>query len=191
MFHGVVYTNSDGESVQGTYMPVMFEDLTDPILSGREELGMPKLYSAIDRLKGKSSQIVKASWRGVEWGTLEWTGLEQVEIDQGPSMRGGSDAGEGLLVQRYVPQVGRENKGLPEAEYVVVDRSAQVEPKARVQRMYKAKEANISIEPGAWDVLPTLHHITSRLAEIPIYEVVEGKIVEGTGVSDVGNAVKL
>lgn len=45
---GVQYKKANGEVVKGTYMPILFESLADPIVSGREELGMPKLYTAID-----------------------------------------------------------------------------------------------------------------------------------------------
>jgi len=39
--------------------------------------------------------------------------------------------------------------------------------------------------------LPTLHHIISILQEIPIYEIMGAKVVEGTGVPDVGNAKRI
>ena len=46
--HGVQYTKDNGETVTGTYLPLLFENLTDPILSGREELGFPKLFAELD-----------------------------------------------------------------------------------------------------------------------------------------------
>lgn len=30
-----------------------------------------------------------------------------------------------------------------------------------------------------WERLPTLHHVVLKLAEIPIYEVIEAQVVEG------------
>ena len=42
-----------------------------------------------------------------------------------------------------------------------------------------------------WDALPTLHHIIDVLADIPIYEVISAKIVEGTGVPDVSSARRI
>jgi hypothetical protein len=73
----------------------------------------------------------------------------------------------------------------------VIDVSARAEHKTQMKRMFKAQKASISMEGGDWTTLPTLHHITSRVSEIPIYEIVEGKIVEGTGLSDFGNAFNL
>ena len=51
--HGVEYVKNDGNIVNGTYMPVLLKSLTDPIVSGREELGMPKLFSSIDTVERK------------------------------------------------------------------------------------------------------------------------------------------
>jgi hypothetical protein len=33
--------------MKGIYMSIPFENLADPIISGKEELSMPKLYTAI------------------------------------------------------------------------------------------------------------------------------------------------
>ena len=46
--HDVVYKAVDGREYCGNYLPVMFEDLADPILTGREELGFPKVFSDTD-----------------------------------------------------------------------------------------------------------------------------------------------
>jgi hypothetical protein len=55
----------------------------------------------------------------------------------------------------------------------------------------KASSAEISFDALDWKALPTLHHIVERLKEVPMYEVVEAQIVEGTGVSDVSSVLRL
>ena len=182
--HGVTYTGKDSKTIQGTYVPVQWENLTDSVISGREELGMPKLYSEITRARGETTQVVSASWRGARWGSFEWIDLEEVDKDAASASNRGCEFGEGILVQRYIPQVGKDNRGISEAEYTVLERFPD-HSKSNVTRILKAKRGLISIEPGNWTILPTLHHIVSRLAEIPIYEVVDARIVEAVGVSDV------
>jgi hypothetical protein len=49
----------------------------------------------------------------------------------------------------------------------------------------------VNINELNWDALPTLHHVVSRLAEIPIDEVIEAKITEGFGVPDVSSAQRI
>lgn len=189
--HGVEYIkpNDSGKTVRGTYMPILFESLADPIVSGREELGMPKLYSAIDvHRRGEDSYHIRTSWEGAVWGHFNLTGLSSVD----PQEDAGSISGEadnGILVHRYLPSVGKENKGVvSEADYACFDSFADAEPKPKVQKVWKARDASFELEGSDWKSLPTLHHVISRLAELPVYEVVAAKVVEGTGVSDVSGA---
>ncbi|KAJ5751897.1 Salicylate hydroxylase [Penicillium odoratum] len=187
--HGIGYKQADGMVTKGTYLPIMFEDLTDPILSGREELGFPKLYSDIDVNKQEQSYHITTSWRGAVWGRMSLTGLREEE-ETAPVE--GSTA-QGLLVHRYMPSVGREGKGTPEAEYpVFIDLAAesQIVP-SNITRVLKASQAELEINALDWNQLPTLHHITSRLAEIPVYDIVEAKVVQGEGVMDISSAKKL
>jgi 2-polyprenyl-6-methoxyphenol hydroxylase-like FAD-dependent oxidoreductase len=189
--HGVEYVKADGGVVSGTYMPLLFESLTDPIVSGREELGMPKLYTALDIYRREKAYRINASWQGAHWGSFNWTGLEEVD----PKLESGKISGEdddGILVYRYIPRVGRDEKGIAEAEYPVFVPYAEDMPQPQTKRVWKAKgKVDFKIDPLDWEALPTLHHIIQRLAEIPVYEIVGGKLVEGTGVPDVGAARRI
>lgn len=59
--HGVQYTNKDGNVVKGSYLPVMFEDLADAVVSGRGGLGMPKLFSGIDMHRREKAYFATTS----------------------------------------------------------------------------------------------------------------------------------
>ncbi|KAM6482937.1 hypothetical protein HDV62DRAFT_359765 [Trichoderma sp. SZMC 28011] len=50
----------------------MLENLTDPIITGREELGVPKLYSDVDIEENDNTCSVKISWRGKVYEQLSW-----------------------------------------------------------------------------------------------------------------------
>ncbi|KAL4892398.1 hypothetical protein BDV59DRAFT_193621 [Aspergillus ambiguus] len=189
---GVQHKKTNGEVVKGTYMPILFESLADPIVSGREELGMPKLYSAIQAHERLDSQHLETSWEGAVWGRFHWEDLEDV----GVNTEQGSITGEpsdGVIVHRYMPQVGREYKGQAEAEYPVIvpfAEESKVVP-SKVTRVRHAKKASFHIDGLNWKLLPTLHHVVSRLAEIPVDEIVSAKIVDGEGVQDVSTARRL
>jgi hypothetical protein len=77
--HGVQYRAENGSKTTGVYLPILFESLTDPIVSGREELGMPKLFSDIEVSQTEESYSIKASWRGAVWGTLDLQGLQPTD----------------------------------------------------------------------------------------------------------------
>jgi hypothetical protein len=188
--HGVEYVKKDGSIISGTYMPLLFESLTDPIVSGREELGMPKLYTEIDVHRRQNSYRINTGWEGAIWGNFVWEGLE--EADQ--SAESGKISGEdddGILVYRYIPKVGRDHKGEAEAEYPVFVPYAEDFPTPKPQRVFKASKPKFKIDALDVDALPTMHHIISRLAELPVYEIVSGKVVEGAGVPDVAAARRI
>jgi hypothetical protein len=188
--HGVQYRKRDGSTLGGTYMPILFESLTDPIVSGREELGMPKLLADIDIHRRSESYRINTSWQGARWGQFNWEGLHDVDPKSESGTIGG-EADDGILVYRYIPSVGQRGKA--DAEYpVFVPHAAEskVVP-SRVTRVQKASKATFDIDGLDWDALPTIHHIISRLAEVPLYEVVSAKVVEGFGVPDVSSAVRV
>ncbi|KAI7789009.1 fad binding domain protein [Diaporthe eres] len=194
--HGVEYVKKDGSTIAGTYMPVLFESLTDPIVSGREELGMPKLFCDVDVHRRSGSVRVAASWRGAKFIDLAVTDL----VEDDPASEAGTIGGEadhGILVWRYIPAVGRP--GVSDAEYAVVVPHAEEEPKATVTKVRRAPLAGQGKKAGAkieidgldWEALPTLHHVAGALAQVPIYEIVGAKVVEGTGVPDVSAARRI
>ncbi|KAF2162584.1 hypothetical protein M409DRAFT_69143 [Zasmidium cellare ATCC 36951] len=187
--HGVEYTSASGKTVRGTYLPILFENLADPIVSGREELGMPKLYSGIDIFqRGEGSYHIRTSWQGAVWGHFHLTGLESVDPQQTAGSIGG-EADDGIIVHRYMPSVGKENKGVKsEADFACFDPFAEAEPKPRVTAVWTASQAKFEINGLDWKSLPTLNHVVSRLEELPVYEVVGAKVVEGLGVPDVSGA---
>lgn len=185
--HGVEYVKKNGDVINGAYMPILFESLTDPIVSGREELGMPKLYTSVDVYRREKSYRVNTGWEGANWGSFVWDGLKEADAGADSGKISGDDD-DGILVYRYIPRVGRDDKGKAEAEYPVYVPFAEDEPKPKTQRVYKASKASIKIDALDWDALPTLHHVISRLEELPVYEIVNAKVVEGVGVPDVGAA---
>ena len=188
--HGVQYTKKDGSVVKGAYMPILFESLADPIVSGREELGMPKLYSAIDVDRQADSYSIRTSWQGSQWGTFSLAGLREQSVSDAGNVSG-DDADEGILVYRYMPTVGRKTKGQAAEEYPVYVPFKEEKPTPKTERTWTAQSGKFEIDALDWKRLPTLFHSVERLAEIPVYEVVSAKVVEGRGVPDVAAARRL
>ncbi|KAI0403454.1 hypothetical protein F4802DRAFT_599052 [Xylaria palmicola] len=188
--HGVQYVQKSGEVLDGTYLPILFENLTDPIVSGREELGMPKLLCSVDIWRRETSVRVQAGWQGAIFGNLVLEGLQEVDPGADRGVIGGEDD-DGIFAYKYIPKVGERGKAdVEHATFVPHAEEAKVVP-SKVLQLYKADKASVSFDSLDWEALPTLHHIVSRLAEIPIYEVVSAKIVEGLGVPDVSSARRI
>lgn len=178
--HGVEYFGPDGEEFHGTHVPVLFESLADPILSGREELGMPKLYTAIDVDRDSKNLRVNASWQGASWGIITWTGLEEAQSSVPPPPP--ADPEDGLICWKYMPHVGKQAHGSADADYPILIPARDESCRSTVNRVWKAKDASISLDKKDWKALPTIHHIIARLQELPILEIVDARVVEGNGV---------
>lgn len=194
--HGVQYTKDNGETVIGTYLPVLFENLADPILSGREELGFPKLFADLDIQQNGNIWSLDASWMGSKFATLtlcdptESLANSEAVIQEAPA-----PAEEGLFFQKHIPttgSIGSPERGQADVEYTAfLPNDNDLKTVDNVRKTFKAQSAQIQFDALDWKALPTLHHIISRLQEIPVYEVVEAKIVEGTGVNDVSSVRKV
>jgi Acetoacetate decarboxylase (ADC) len=213
--HDVEYTTQGGETLYGSYCPVMFENLTDPILSGREELGLPKLFSDISISTGSedgaSTCEARIAWRGAQWAKFRWHGLladsppppasaaqignnidSRQPNDHGDQPEGKNRMYQGLFVHKCVPASDEMERGKHrvDAEYDVFIPAFGTE-ETSVTAVQKAHQAEFKIGDLGFNKLPTLHHIVGRLAEIPVFEIVEASIVEATGVSDWSGARKI
>ncbi|KAH9909374.1 hypothetical protein F4778DRAFT_768240 [Xylariomycetidae sp. FL2044] len=188
--HGVEYKKKDGSSIVGTYLPLLFEDLTDPIISGREELGMNKVYCQMDIENKSDSYRLAASWRGAKFLNLALDGLNQ---DSAQSEHGtiGGENDYGILTYKYIPAVGEPGKADVEYACVVPHAEEAKTVTANVRSVARTDKASVKFEAGDWTSLPTLHHITSVLADIPIYEILSAKVVEGLGVPDVSSCRRI
>lgn len=182
--HGVRYSKKDGTHIDGTYMPLLFESLTDPIVSGRDELGMPKVFCEVDIRRRSDSYRVRTHWQGSMFGKFDLDELEEAD----PAAEAGTIGGEadyGILAYKYSPAVGERGKA--DAAYATVVPHAEeskVVP-SKVTGLWKCKKPSFSFESLTQQDLPTLHHIVSKLAQIPVFEYVSAKVVEGYGVPDV------
>lgn len=188
--HGVQYKKRDGSTIVGTHLPLLFENSTDPIVTGRDELGMPKIFCEIDIHRRENSYRMQASWRGAKFCDFN---LERLAPSDTSSEQGtiGGESDYGILVYRYVPAVGERGKA--DCEYPVVvphEEDAKVVP-STVHKVFKAHKPSVTFDKMDWDALPTLHHVVDVLADIPIYDVVGAKVVEGSGVPDVSAARRI
>lgn len=207
--HGVQYTKKDGSTLFGSFLPVLFESLSDPITTGREELGMPKLFADIQVTRAEKSLRIVCSWRGTTFVDMVLGGQEEVSkgdaTADGTTTNGGAKTDlkptgqgppppppdHGLFIYRYVPSVG--NRGVADAEYpVFISKEKTTTPRV-VEKTLRAQaaESRIDVHAGDWASLPTLHHVASALAEVPRYEIIEAKTEEGRGVEDLSQAERI
>lgn len=202
--HGVQHRSKDGSIRQGTYIPIVVENLADPIISGREDLGWPKLYSEI-KFQNKTdvggNLDVELSWGGVKWAFFSWGQLNAndalqsshtagVNIVNSVHLANGSGAGEeplqsfscfsedALFVHKYIPATTDSPcKRAADADYDVLIHST----KPKILMNQQASAAGFQILERTKKQLPTLHHVVNRLSELPILSIVDASVKEVLG----------
>lgn len=198
--HGVKYVKRDGEAVFGTFLPLLFENLADPIITGRDDLGMPKLFADIDVQHQGEAANVKISWRGTEFGRIKFKGLHTKPAE--PLTTNGTTASAepapgppppppeiGQFAWRYVPAVGQPGKS--DAEYPVCVPNPSPEKFGKHAKVRVAEEASFEFVAHDWSKLPTIHNVVRALAEMPQYGVVEAKHTKSRGVDDLSSAYRI
>lgn len=177
--HNVQYEKRDGSILKGDYLAVMWEDLTDPILTGRDEVGFPKLYSEIHLDETDTSWTMEASWRSATYITLQLHSPQPGELPA-------PNSNDGVFVYKYIPATGMRD--CADVEYPVC---APVEPGRNIKEFKTTSDCSIRVHSHNQKALPTLHHIVSRLEELPVHEIELGSIASGTGVDDVSTAYRI
>lgn len=148
------------------YLAVLWENMADPMITGREELGYAKLYCEIDppAILGDRRRYV-AGWQGHRFFEME---LRDVQASDKPHER----EGDGVLHYRYVPAVGQPGV----ADFAGPTLSP---PSPRFERLdYKRADGSLRFVHSSWEELPTLVHIVNALAELPILEYRGASITE-------------
>lgn len=194
--HGVNYTKTDGSKIFGTYLAVLFENLADPIITGRDELGMPKLFCDIEAsVQGDNASIFLA-WRGTRFGQINVTGLatpqptppapEPAQRMPGPPP---PPPEQGQFWHRFVPSVNEPGK--VDADYPVFNPNPEPAQGEAAPSTLSSANASVQFDEGDWTSLPTLHHVAKGLAELPVYRVEQAKLVRGMGVGDISGARRI
>jgi hypothetical protein len=183
-----IYDHEAGPLV-GDFLAVVWENLTEPILSGREELGWPKVYGDIH---GPSrigdTYRCSASWQGHRFFEMELEGLRPEATPPSPRPK---------LVQRYVPNAFQPG---PKAEQVLAfgsglpgERRAAPDGRLPEITIESCQEGGgwFAFHPARWEDMPTQHHIVETLASLPLVGFEDCMVVESTGQDDLSDIRKL
>jgi Acetoacetate decarboxylase (ADC) len=163
--------------VGGEFVAVLWENLTDPIITGREELGMPKVFAEIpDLVRDGDRATCTADWGGYQFFKGQITGLAEQQ--------------DGIGRQRCTPTINHKYQpktgdwGAADADYITYSAS-EWKQVTRLERGTGLAE----FRSATWDQLPTLAHIVNVLADLPL-EVIDATLATINGASDyLGQAI--
>jgi hypothetical protein len=137
----------------------MWENLADPIITGRGEVGQPKLFAEIpdSRFTGGTYHC-EASWMGFQFLEVR---VSETSLSSDPPLS--QQALEGTLMLKYVPRTGEWG----EVEVCQVTCTPIVTPDLTVE-WRKPAVGTIAFRRASWSDLPTMYHVVNALADLPV-----------------------
>ncbi len=165
------------ESVHGDLMLVLWENMADPIITGREELGFAKVYCELPEAQFTGDQVIcRASWDGCQFASLTLSNLKTVTEEAFPE----GPPSEGLLHYKYIPKTG--TPGEADAEYATLTPADY--PNGQVDQLMVGEGAQAQFRHSTWEELPTLVHIVNTLSDLRLGECVRATVTRTRGGKD-------
>ncbi|WWD19955.1 hypothetical protein CI109_104428 [Kwoniella shandongensis] len=164
--------------VKASYMLVLFESFTDPITTGREELGFCKLWAEIPDPKIDNGNLVHtASWFGTEFLRLEIPDLAFKPVQEAPGFTVRPytmPSVQGTLHHRYVPAVGKP--GQHDASYATYMPGMGAN-KPNIDKFATTNaplsQTKLTVVSHPFEALPTLWNVVDGLAALKLGKVRE------------------
>ena len=149
--------NGARDRVTGRFLAAMWENLADPIITGRGEVGQRKLFAETPDIRITDGIYhCVASWMGFEF--LDVRVSEEVAASA-PDQSGL----EGTLMLKYVPRTGAW--GEPEVFQVTFIPGATSDLTVEWR---KPANGTIAFRRARWEDLPTMHHVVNALTDLPM-----------------------
>ncbi len=162
--------NGRRDQITGQFVLVIWENKTAPILGGREQTGMPKIYADIEDLHIiQESYFTTASYEGNTFLRMELTGARPVD--------------EQVLLQskaqriemapfgwRYIPKVGGPGAELSQAILY---------PQSFEANAVLTGSGRVQWTQLTWEQNPMQWHIIKALAELPMIEMAPATMTKG------------
>jgi len=174
-----VVFNGEEDHLSGNYPLVLWENLTDPILTGREIEGIPKVYADIP-----DHSIIEGEWRasashfGHKIVDLTIKGLHPLTKEQIEEMRKAAEKSH-WMGWKYIPKIGEPGAAVSHATLF---------PTAGVTTEAWLGKGEVKWQHLTWEQNPTQFHIVNALADLPIIEYRIALVLKGS--SNLALAVK-
>lgn len=169
-FHGSV------DRVRGSFQLVIWENLADPIITGREDVGFAKIYGELPPPRIRPNLVhCSASWLGFTF--LDMKLFDLVEDQSAPP-----PPNDGTLHLKYFPRTGSDDEA--DACYPVLMTHAANNQDVQTLGRWRG-DGKLTFHPAEWEDLPTFFPIVNTLAALPVREFVGASKVTRRGTSPV------
>ena len=167
------------DTATGPFLTVLWENLTDPIITGREELGFSKIYCALpEPMIDDSTATATANWLGFEFMKMNLTGLTPTSAQATP---GGAPV-DGILHYKYMPRTGEW--GTADSAYAVIT-PAEL-PNTKVIEQWSG-DGTVQWNRARWEDLPTQYNIVNGIADLKVSRWLPASITKSIGGKDLSD----
>jgi hypothetical protein len=170
------------DQVTGSFLTVLWENLTDPIITGREELGFAKIYCELPTpnvLRG--SWHATASWLGFKFLDLEINHLRQLAAEE-LAAPAPANRSAGQLHYKYMPRTGAW--GTADVEYACL---TPAENSNSVVTERWLGDGAVTFQRARWEDMPTQYMIVNTFAELEIKEYRGASVTKSVGGKDLSD----
>lgn len=174
--------NGRKDRAEGPFLTVLWENLTDPILTGREQIGFSKIYCELpDPVVRENETHLTASWLGFRFLDMKFTDMKEIDPADYPKPATPRTEGvvEGTLHYKYIPKTGLWG----EAELIQPIISPAGGGNGVTTALWKG-EGSVEFHPARWEDLPTQFRIVNALEGLEIVEYRGASITRTTGGHD-------
>ena len=152
----------------GPFLTVLWENLADPIITGREQLGFSKIYCELpEPVVYNGETHCTASWMGFRFLDIKLTNMKDVApADFPPPVQHRTDdVLSGTIHYKYMPRTGEW--GETDVAYVVLSPAPTnpTPPKSLLRG-----DGTVEFHKARWEDLPTQYMIVNAFNELEIKE---------------------
>ena len=164
--------NGEEDRLEGSFALVIWENLADPILTGRELTGIPKIFADIpDHVIDDNTWRCGASHFGSEILDMSIGGVRQPSSEEIAAAQAAQEGKDNPMGWRYIPAVGGFGAALSEPT---------IFPSENVITAAYVGTGTIRWNHLTWEQNPTQFHIVNALADLPVLEYRPAFITKGS-----------
>jgi acetoacetate decarboxylase len=160
------------ETLEGNYTLVMWENLTDPILSGREQQGIPKIYADIQDHSVLDGQWhTNASHFGHKILDMSVSDLREPTAEEIAAYAQATEGKDNPMALRYFPGIGGFGTSVCEPTTF---------PSESTLTEILVGQGRVDWQQLTWEQNPTQFHIVNALAELPVLAWLPAMVAKGS-----------
>ena len=165
------------DSARGPFLTVLWENLADPIITGREDIGFSKIYCELPEpsvCRGRTR--CTAGWLGYKFLVL------QVDDLADPTENSPTEPADGMLHYKYIPKT--QFWGEADMHYAVLTPS---ETPHRKVIDHQVGKGSVTFHRAEWEDLPTFYSVVNAFADLEVKELLGGSVTRTVGGKDLSD----